>query len=588
MTDNVVQSGYGSCSLRCVLLPLSLLWLCLAGCAEASAGAAPPSTEPRQPNVLLIMADDLGWSDLGAFGSEIRTPNLDRLAREGMRLTRMHAHIACSPSRAMLLTGVESHLAGFGTMAGTETPEQQGRPGYETRLNFRVVTIADMLRAAGYRTYVSGKWDMGVPDAYTPDKRGFDRSYVLLEGSADHFDQAEAMEGVGPSYRMDGRPVTLPADFYSSRDYTDRMIEFIDADRVAGRRPFFAYVAYTAPHYPLQAPDEYIARYRGRYDAGYEAVYSARIARQRSLGLIPDGLTPAPQHPLFPAWSSLSVEQRELEARRMEVYAAMVEAMDEHLGRLLRHLENLGELDDTLVIFLSDNGPEGSNPLEWGWQRWAEQTKDLSIGNMGRRRSYAWAGPGWAHVSAAPWRLFKAYTTQGGLLVPAIVRLPRRVPAGSVAPGYAHVLDVVPTLLEFTGARHPGPRFDGRELFQPRAGRSLWPMLTARAAQVHGPDEVTGWELWNRRALRKGDWKIVWINEPWGKGLRRWALYDLAADPTELHDLADARPDKLAELLQAWRDWVVANGVIEVDDFVIGGGVNSFGHYDWRPPPHPR
>jgi arylsulfatase len=191
-------------------------------------------------------------------------------------------------------------------------------------------------------------------------------------------------------------------------------------------------------------------------------------------------------------------------------------------------------------------------------------------------------------VSATPWPLFKAYTTQGGLLVPAIIRWPGRVPAGSVAPGFATFLDVVPTLLDATGARHPGPRFEGRDLWEPRAGRSLLPLLTAAEARAHKPDAVTGWELWNRRALRKGDWKIVWINEPWGKGLRRWALYDLATDPTEQRDLAELRPDKLAEMVQAWRDWVAANGVIEVDDFVIGGGVNSFGHYDWRPPVVPQ
>jgi arylsulfatase A-like enzyme len=562
---------------------LLLVSACSGGSSFHPVPVAAEKAAARRPNVLLIVADDLGYSDIGAFGSEIRTPNLDRLAREGARLTNMNAHIACSPSRAMLLTGVESHRAGFGTMAGDEAPEQKGKPGYETRLNFRVITVADVLRDAGYRTYMAGKWDMGVPAEYTPDKRGFDRSFALLNGSADHFEVAPAMEGVMPSYREDGRPVQLPPDFYSSKDYTNKLIGFIDEGRSTGK-PFFAYLAYTAPHYPLQAPSEFIERNKGRYDAGYDEIRRARIARQRALGLPAGEMTPAPQHPAFPAWAQLTAAQKALEARRMEVYAAMVEAMDEQIGRLVAHLRETGELDHTLIMFVSDNGPEGSNPLEWGWQRWAEQTKDQRFDNIGHPRSYAWVGPGWAHVSATPWRLFKGYTTQGGLAVPMIARWPAGIAAGSRVDTFATMLDILPTVLAATGAPHPGKEFHGRPIFAPTAGRSLLPSLKRPSLAVPGDARVTGWELWNRRALRKGSWKIVWINAPWGKGLGQWELYDLASDPTELHDLAAARPEKLAELVAAWHDWVRDNGVIEVDDFVIGGGANSFHHYDWRPP----
>ena len=561
------------------LAPLVMLG---AGPAGAAVARAQPAHGHR-PNILLILADDLGYSDIGAFGSEIRTPNIDRIAREGARLTNFHAYTACSPSRAMLLTGVDSHRAGFGTMAGDETPQQRGRPGYETKLNFHVVTVADILRAAGYHTYMAGKWDMGVPEAYSPDKRGFEQSYALLNGSADHFERAAAMEGVLPTYRENGRLIELPRDFYSSRTYTDKLIEYIERNREDGR-PFLAYAAYTAPHYPLQAPDDYIARYKGRYDAGYEAIRSERIARQRALGLIGADLRPAPQHPVFPAWASLPPELRLLEARRMEVYAGMIEAMDFNVGRLLSYLERIGQLDNTLIVFLSDNGPEGSNPLEWGWENWARQTKDLSVANMGRPHSYVWLGPGWAHVSATPWRLFKAYATEGGIRVPALVRYPPAVASGSIRDAYANILDVLPTLLEVGQARHPGGSYRGVKLYEPVAGKSMLPYLAGRAARIHGDDQVSGWELWNRRALRKGDWKIVWMNAPWGKGLGHWELYNLASDPTELEDVAARNPAQLDAMLREWRHFVRQNGVIEVDDFVIGGGVNSFHHYDWRPP----
>jgi arylsulfatase A-like enzyme len=578
MTENAVHNGRN----QWLAAALCSLWLLIV--SVPAADAAPlTEIESRPPNILLILADDLGYSDVGAFGSEISTPNIDRLAREGVRLANFHAHIACSPSRAMLLTGVESHLAGFGTMAGDETPEQRGQPGYETRLNFRVLTVADLLRATGYRTYVTGKWDMGVADEFTPDKRGFDRSFVLLNGSADHFEAAAAMEGVMPAYREDGRPVELPRDFYSSDAFTQRMIEFI-GERGRDAAPFFALVAYTAPHYPLQAPPAYLDRQVGRYDAGYTAIREARIRRQRALGILPATVTPAPQHGYFPSWEALGSDLRALEARRMEIHAAMIESMDANIGRLLRHLEARGDLDETLVLFLSDNGAEGGNPLEWGWARWAEATKDLSFGRMGHPRSYVWLGPGWAHVSATPWKLFKGYATQGGLVVPAIVRYPGSAGPGTVSHAFATVLDVLPTFLDLARAQHPGTPFEGRELHVPKAGRSLLPLLRGDVAAVHPPDAVTGWELWNRRALRKGNWKIVWSNAPWGRGLRAWSLYDLASDPTELHDLADTRPDKLVELLAAWRQYVAANGVIEVDDFVIGGGANSFHHYEWRPP----
>jgi arylsulfatase A-like enzyme len=560
------------------------LGLSMVSAVALAAGAGTDPVPKARPNVLVVLADDLGFSDIAPFGGEINTPNLQRMAREGVRLTNFHVAPTCSPTRAMLLTGVDNHIVGFGTMRDDETAEQKGKPGYETYLNDRAVTVAEVLRDAGYNTFMVGKWDLGVTDDRGPDRRGFLESFALLQGSADHFEVREAMPGVLPKYRENGRPVTLPPDFYSSKDYTDKMIEYIDRHRV-DHRPFFAYLAYTAPHYPLQAEDEYLERYRNAYRDGYEPIRAARLRRMREIGIIDASARAAPQDSVWPAWSALPDAARALETRRMQVYAAMVDEMDRHLGRLIDHLRSIRELDNTFVVFLSDNGADGSNPLDWGWESWAAGTKDLRLENMGRRNSYVWQGPGWAHVSSTPFRLGKFFTAEGGIRSPMIVRFPGMVPAGGLSAAFGSVLDLTPTILEVAGVASPGPTYRGRAT-HPLQGASLLGVVSGHATAAHGPDEVTGWEMYNRRAIRQGDWKIVWINAPWGRGLGRWSLFNLATDPTELTDLADQEPARLKELIGRWDDYVRANGVIAVDDFVPAA-TNRFTHFDWRPPSRP-
>jgi arylsulfatase A-like enzyme len=563
------------------------------GCAIAMTALFAAQLEPalaagpaavRRPNILVVLADDLGYSDIEPFGGEIRTPNLQRLAREGLRLTNFHAQPTCSPTRAILMTGVDNHVVGFGTMRDDETPGQKGRPGYETYLNDRAVTIAELLRDAGYNTLMSGKWDLGVTDDRGPDRRGFVDSFALLQGSADHFEQREAMPGVLPRYRENGRAVSLEPGFYSSKTYTDRMIGYIDRHRGDGR-PFFGYLAYTAPHYPLQAGDAYLARYRDAYRDGYAPIQAARVERMRELGILDRGVRVAPQEAAWPAWEDLPGEARALETRRMQVYAAMIEEMDHHFGRLLEYLEEIGELDNTFIVFLSDNGADGSNPLDWGWEEWAAATRDLRVENMGRPGSYVWQGPGWASVSSTPFRLFKFFTTEGGTRSPTIIRHPRKVEAGRVSSAFASVLDLAPTLLDVAGVAMPGSNYRGRPT-HPMQGATLLPVLSGEAGAVHDADAAFGTEMYNRRSLRQGDWKIVWINAPWGRGLGQWSLFNLADDPTELDDLADREPARLAQLIRLWDDYVRANGVIAVDDFVPAA-TNRFTHYDWRPPAPP-
>jgi arylsulfatase len=525
--------------------------------AEPPLSEASPPT-PARPNVLLIVADDLGYTDLGVLGSEIRTPHLDALARSGLLLTSFLVSPTCSPTRAMLLSGADTHPAGLGTMAGTADDNQKGRPGYEGFLSDRVVSVATLLRDAGYHTYMAGKWHLGMDEHQGPHRRGFERSFALLPGGASHFADAAGLFEKHPQapYREDGREVGLPAGFYSTAHYTDKLIEYIRGGLADGR-PFFAYAAYTSPHWPLQLPDAELDRYRGAYDQGYDALRVRRFESAKRLGVVSAAAVPQ-RTPFARAWDALAPEQKRREVRAMELYAAMVENLDHHVGRLLQALRDCGRYDDTLVLFFPDNGAEGNQigRMETNAD-WIPKRFDNSLANLGRVNSYAWLGPAWAQA-VTPFRLWKAFPTEGGVRVPAIVRWGAGERRG-LESAVVTVKDVAPTLLELAGARHPGASFEGRAV-APLEGRSMLPFLRGDTATVHGSDFTMGWELFGRRALRRGDWKIVWLFEPYGPA--RWGLFDLASDPLESKDLAGTHEDELAELLRAWDEYAVRNGVI--------------------------
>ncbi len=534
--------------------------LALALVLASSALAAPGETQaPRRPDVLLIVADDLGYGDLGVLGGEIRTPHLDALARSGLLMTSFLVSPACSPTRAMLLTGVDTHKAGLGTMAGAAAPNQQGQPGYEGTLSDRVVSLATLLHRAGYHTYLSGKWHLGAEDRLGPHRQGFERSFALLPGGASHFaDMAPILETAPPvAYREDGGEAVLPAGFYSTAAITDKLIEQIRAGLGDGK-PFFAYAAYTSPHWPLQVPDADLDLYKGVYDDGYDALRARRYEAARRLGIVPQASPVPPRTPLARGWDELRPEEKQREARSMELYAAMVENLDRHVGRLLRFLEDSGRYENTLVLFFSDNGAEG-NPIDRmkGNAEWIPKRFDNSLGHLGRAGSYAWLGPGWAQATT-PFRLWKGFPTEGGIRVPAIVRLGSGGRRGT-SHVVASVKDVAPTLLELAGTAHPGTSFDGRAV-APLEGRSLAGFLRGASESVHGGGFTMGFELFGRRALRRGDWKIVWLYEPYGPA--HWELFDLANDPGETRDLSRAHPARLAELERAWDLYAAQNGVI--------------------------
>lgn len=514
----------------------------------------------ERPNFLIIVADDLGYSDLGAFGGEIPTPNLDRLARNGVRLTDFHTAPTCSPTRAMLLTGSDHHVAGLGTMAELQAPNQRGLPGYEGYLRRDVATVAERLAPQGYRTLYSGKWHLGLTDDQDPFARGFRYSFALKPGAHNHFgaDVVNPLTGK-PNYSENGKPLTsLPAGFYSSDAFADRLVGQLRASSGAQPSPFFAVLAFTAPHWPLQAPAEDIARYTGRYDAGFDVLRQQRIARQEALGLIPRGAAANPPRLAGGTWDSLSPETRAAAARGMEIYAAMVDRLDQAVGRVIAELERTGELDNTVIVFLADNGAEGLDPEGSAKPILAPllARADNSFANRGAVSSYVLYGPGWAQAATAPRWLIKGYATEGGSRVPSFVHWPASARNGQIADALLHVSDITPTVLELAGVTEGDSTPAGLAPLRPITGRSWAAWLRGEAAQVRGPEDALGTELFGSRALRQGDWKITDI----GDG--RWRLFHLAEDPGETRDLAAANPAKLADLAQRWEAYAKANNVV--------------------------
>ncbi|RUP05642.1 MAG: arylsulfatase [Mycobacterium sp.] len=546
-----------------------------------SSAEADRMLQVKRPNFLVIVADDLGFSDIGAFGGEIKTPNLDRLAYQGVRFTDFHSAPACSPTRAMLLTGTDHHVAGIGTMLEVAVPGFQGAPGYEGYLNDRVVALPELLREAGYLTLMSGKWHLGATIERSPWARGFERSFALLPAGASHYGGGGAgFLAVPTLYTEDDQFVSVGEDFYSSDYYADTLLRYLRDRSPDDDRPFFAYLPFQAPHWPLQAPDDSVAAYRGRYDAGPDALREARLEALKRLGLCPPDVE---AHPVVadgaPEWAEMTDDERARSARSMEVYAGMVDRMDWNIGRVIDYLTETGELDDTVVIFLSDNGAEGAiveaMPLR-GPQIAAQIEKycDNSLDNLGRPSSYIWYGPRWAQAATAPSRLHKAFTTEGGIRVVGFITWPGFDRQAEIGTAFTTAMDIAPTVLELAGVEHPGTSWRGRDV-EPMRGRSLVEYLSGAADDVHPAETGTGWELFGRRAIRQGDWKALHLPAPHGTGA--WQLYDLSTDSGEIHDLAAAHPDKLAELVELWERYVEDNGVIVEPISVFDADPSLFG-----------
>ena len=556
-----------------------ILGLLLVVFFPGSYSVAAPLSE--RPNIILIVADDLGYSDLGSFGGEINTPNLDALAREGVALRRFHAAPNCGPSRASILTGVNSHRAGIGANVEVVAANQKGLPAYQGSLRDDVVTFPELLRDAGFHTYMAGKWHMGHSSRNMPAGRGFERSFALLNGGASHWaDQLALVPNSRTVYTEDDVVVEkLPDDFYSTTYYTDRIIEFIESD-LDDDAPFFAYLAFTAPHNPLHAPDASIAKYKRAYAGGWDQLARDRLARQRELGLWTEQVEPAARPDWVLAWDKLSSEQQAQRARDMEIYAAMIDYMDESIGRLLTFLRSTGEYDNTMIVFMSDNGPSKTAITDYlalgGAVAEFVKMFDNSLENKGRPGSSTDIGPGWAFASATPLRLFKGYVTQGGIQVPAIIKPAgaQKNDSGGLSDTPLHATDLMPTFLDLAKVTYPTKYND---IVIPRLdGQSLVPLISS-----DDTDKFTrrglGWEAYGMDAWLEGDMKLVRLPSPYGNG--KWQLYNLLSDPGERNDLAEEMPEVVAKFEAKWQDYARANEVVHPDKPIAYGKPVKPGRY---------
>ena len=545
--------------------------LCALGMFGLAASLAAPSGAPdgsRRPNIVIILGDDMGFSDMGAFGSEIRTPNLDALANAGVRFTNFYTHASCSPTRSMLLSGVDTHVNGLGNMDEWTAPNQRDVPGYEGYLNTQVLTLPQLLKDAGYHTYMVGKWHLGKAPELIPAARGFERDFSLLDGAGSYWDMTN-FTGASPQsvFTEDGRYLTkLPKDYYATKTYTDKLIGFIDANHGDGK-PFFAYVAHQAPHDPYHLPSEWRDRHVGEYDKGWDAVRQERLQRQIERGILPPGTSLAERMWFVPDPITLAPAARAMAGKKMELYAGMMENMDFHVGRLIDHLKKIGEYENTVFIVFGDNGAEGTDLFKmiagkpgtrdflFAAIKWS-QTHPKAWGDPG---SYVGYGPMWAQVSMTPFSQYKGWVAEGGIRNALIVSGPVvERPKGSINQGLMHVADIMPTLLEIAGADYP--KFhEGREA-PGLIGKSWNRMLGGQAESPRTESDYLAWELFGNRAVRQGEWKLRWQYKSFGK--EAWELFNLAADPGERKDLAAERPDKVRQMVALWDRYVRTNNVI--------------------------
>ena len=520
------------------------------------------SKDLKRPNVLVVVADDVGFSDLGSYGSEINTPNIDKVASRGVRFSNFHISPMCSPSRAMLLTGVDSHLAGVSSLHVATPLSHRGQPGYTGELATDVLTVATRLKSAGYQTYLSGKWNLGHSETTLPSRRGFDRTFTLDSTGADNYEKKPYLPIYDtPPWFEDGVPTELPDDFYSSEFLVDKLIEYIKAGESSQteRQPFFAYLGFQAIHLPVQAPKEFIQKYEGVYDEGWEVLRESRYLGAVSAGVFPSDAAPSTTPPQAD-WKLLTPIEQAFAAKNMAVNAAMLEAMDHHFGRLVAFLEDEDELENTFIVIVSDNGPEAGDPsqsLLFNW--WADRigyTRDIE--NLGERGSYAIIGPQFARATASPFAYYKFHGGEGGIRVPLIFAGPGIAGRG-VSPSFAYVTDIVPTILELTNVEKLTPP-DKHQL----SGRSLVQTLNSPSTLVHPIDEVIAFETAGHKGVFKGDYKLVSVGTPEGDG--KWRLFDISLDPGETTDLSQELPELVTELQSEYEEYAKRVGALEVPD----------------------
>ena len=534
------------------------------------------NADNSRPNILVIMGDDFGFSDLGVFGSEISTPNLDQLGKEGKILTNYYTHPVCSPARSTFLTGVDNHIAGIGTMFENIAPNQVNRTGYETFITDRVVTVAELLRDAGYDTLLSGKWHLsgkGYHNGTGPADRGFDQSFTLLESGANHFTYGPYYPGGVATFIDNGKIVEKPnGTQFSNEFYTDKMINLIKKSK-ENNKPFFGYLAFQVAHTPFQAPQEYIKKYEGVYDGGWEKIRDQRFEKQKELEIWPTNTTLPQSFPTFSDWNALHKDEQKQRSQIFAAHAGMVEDMDYNIGKMIQFLKDIDQYDNTLIMFTSDNG--GSEPsdspviiagLEGASETELEEFKaggfNESFDAIGGKDSY-W-GYGWqgAVMSNTPYSGVKSTMFNGGIKPPFVIKEPNatNTPELDIVNEFVHVSDMTPTFLEYSNTTHPGSEYKGKQI-SPMMGKSIKPLLEGTVEKIHMDDEIISSEMFGNRAVFMGDWKARKNIFPIGDG--HWKLFNIKQDIREAKDLSKEHPDILEKMVSAYDKYAQNVGIIE-------------------------
>lgn len=539
---------------------LALLLLVLVAQPAMAGSRADDQSSAKRPNILLIVADDLGYADLGSFGSNIETPNLDTLANAGVRFTSFHTAVKCAPTRAMLMSGNNSHVAGMASQ-GVRGIMGQPYPAYEAALSERIVPFPRLLREAGYNTYMVGKWHLGSSEGQGPEAAGFERTFVLLHGAGNHWDAKGFFKG-GSKYREDGRATDWPEGRYSTDLYTERLMEFMESNR-GNNQPFFAYAAYTSPHWPLQVPEKELDRYSGQYDQGYDWLRGKNFERLKAAGIIPPDSQLPPRNEDITPWEELSGQQQRREARKMELYSAMVSNLDHHVGRLLEYLKKNGLYDNTLIVFMSDNGAAAEDFYNGdrypAFREYLRERYDNRYENMGHPDSWVSYDAPWAEAGSAPFSRYKTYTREGGVTAPMIIAGPGVAGVGRIRHEYLTVMDLAPTFLELAGAGYPEA-----DHIRPMLGESLVSALANSEKPFHDENYTTIHSHRGRMLLRQGDWKLTNLDAPFDEASLE--LFNLATDPGETMNLRESEPEKFMELVRMWRSGRKKLGIVLPED----------------------
>ena len=523
-----------------ILVVISLVASCTAACL---------AQKSTKPNIILVMVDDMGYSDIGSYGSEIQTPNLDKLAAEGIRFKEFYNNSICAPTRASLMTGQYQHKAGVGYF-----DVNLGLPAYQGYLNKESLTLAEVLKQNGYSTLMSGKWHLGKDSLCWPNQRGFEQFYGFIPGGSNYFDIGSYGKAPGvatPAVELikNNRKVKLKPDQYLTDEITGNALDFLDEQHKTNK-PFFLYLAFNAPHWPLQALPEDIAKYKGRYDIGWDSLRQERLAKQIKLGIRDANGQVAERDPEVPLWDNLTYEQKQLWKAKMEVYAAMIDRVDQGVGRVLAKLKALKKDDNTLIVFISDNGAQGG-------YTGTRQKPPRNSGPIGTPGSYGYQEQSWAYVSNSPLRQYKNNMHEGGFSSPFIAWFPKQIKAGGLVKGTAHLIDLAPTFYELAGAKYP-TKYQGATA-HPLAGKSLVPVLTGKATEVDRGEPLF-WERAGNRAVRKRNWKIVSTFPSY-----KWELYDIGKDRGETTDVANENPAVVNELSADYFKWAEKTGVVDYD-----------------------